>query len=699
MASRPRLAATVAVTIVVLVSTVVRILLNRDATGPWIFIDEMIYSELARSAFEGFEIRGVPINGYGYVYPLVIAPAYLIFENLIDAYAAVKAINALVMSLTAVPVYFIARTLLQRRWAVIAALLSIAIPAMTYTSVVMTESAFYPLFALALLFVVRALEKPRIAWQALAFLGAALCFETRPQGAIIVPAFAVSILLLAVFDTQSATAGERLATFGRSIARFWFSWMLLIGGVMAVVIGQSARGKSMSSLLGAYAIVAEDPSRYPWRAVLATFFQHVAELDLWLGVLPFAAMLLLAGIAFSKTAARDVRVFAAAAIPIVVLMTLTVAAFAVFANVGRIEERNLFYVGFLALIALCWWGQEGLPRQARWFTVAVAIAVALPGLLPFGALINQTAVSDTFGLFLPWAIQNRLLDPALTPYVVVAGCCVAAAVIVLARASSAWVLVAVVMSFFVVSGIAVDKRTDKASQGALAQGISGRANWIDRAVPSGTSVAVLYPGSLEPLKIWENEFFNRALGDVYAIGSPLPGQLPETVALIANDGAVTDRSGNPLAGEYVLSDASVHLDGEVIATDAARGLSVLRTAGQWRVTETVSGVMGDQWSGAEFSYVRYRCAGGSVRVVMASDPQLHPTPVAVTPVVGDRDLEAVAVGPTGEVTLVTKLVPADGLCTVRYRVDPTAVPALVFGAPDTRALGVLVRSVEFDSAK
>jgi hypothetical protein len=310
-------------------------------------------------------------------------------------------------------------------------------------------------------------------------------------------------------------------------------------------------------------------------------------------------------------------------------------------------------------------------------------------------LINQTAVSDTFGLFLPWAIQNRLGDPALTPYVVAGGGLVAVLVLVLVRPRWAWLVAAVVVAFLVVSGVAVDKRTDKASQGALQQGISGVPDWIDRAVPAGADVSVLYPGTLEPLKVWENEFFNRSLGSVYAIGVALPGQLPETVAAIGNDGGVTDRSGNPLSGTYVLSDASVHLAGEVVAADDARGLSIIRTSGQWRITEAVAGVMGDQWSGAEFSYVRYQCKGGSVRVVMASDPHLHSTPVTVTPVVGERDLAPLSVGPTGETTAMTKLIPADGLCTVRYRVEPTAVPALVSGAPDTRALGVLVRGFQY----
>jgi len=695
---KPRLAAAVALAVVVVVSTTIRMILNANATGPWIFVDEMVYSELGRSAFSGFKIREVPISGYGAVYPLVISPAYLFFENLVDAYTAAKAINALVMSLTAIPVYFIARTIMRTRWALAAAVLSVAIPAMTYTSVIMTESVFYPVFALTILFVVLALSRPTIVRQLLVFAGTFLCFETRPQGAIIIPAFAVSIVLFAFFDARATTSESLFRGTRLRLRSYWFTWLLCVGGVLALVGIQSVRGKSLGSLLGAYATLADGQNRYQVRPIISWYLQHIAELDLWLGVIPFVALLFLIGFAACKSATREVRVFAAAAVPVVLLMAAVVAAFAVFTNVGRVEERNLFYVGFLALIAVCWWVSAGLPRQSRWFTIAVTVSVVLPVALPFGALINQSAVSDTFGLFLPWAIQNRLLDPYLTPYVVAGGSILVVLIITLLRPRYAWLVVVMVLGFFIVSGIPVDRKTDLASQGALLQGISGAPDWIDRAVAEGTVVSVLYPGTLEPLKIWENEFFNRSVGSVFTIGVPLPGQLPETVVVVGNDGLVTDRAGNPMQGEYVLSDASVHLMGTVVAADAARGMEVVQTSGQWGIMDSVVGVMGDQWTGAEFSYVRYRCSGGVVRVIMNSDPTLHPTSVTVTPVVGGKDLPSVAVGPTGETMLVTKLSPSAGLCTVQYRVDPTAIPEIVTGEPDSRALGVRILSITYASA-
>ena len=149
-AHRPRVAVACALVGLVIVSTIVRWLLSFGMPAPWIFVDELIYSELARSAFEGFAIRGVPVSGYGPVYPYAIAPAYSVFSNLVTAYAAAKAINALIMSCVAVPVYLIARPLMRARWALAAAALALLVPGMAYTGVIMTESAFYPLFALAL---------------------------------------------------------------------------------------------------------------------------------------------------------------------------------------------------------------------------------------------------------------------------------------------------------------------------------------------------------------------------------------------------------------------------------------------------------------------------------------------------------------------------------------------------------------------
>ena len=95
-------------------------MLTRRAVAPWIMVDELIYSELAKSFADGghFLVREHATAAYGIVYPLLIAPAWAIFHAVPDAYAAAKAINAFVMSLAAVPAYFLARRMLSMplRW-------------------------------------------------------------------------------------------------------------------------------------------------------------------------------------------------------------------------------------------------------------------------------------------------------------------------------------------------------------------------------------------------------------------------------------------------------------------------------------------------------------------------------------------------------------------------------------------------------
>ena len=53
---------------------------------------------------------------------------------------------------------------------------------------------------------------------------------------------------------------------------------------MLVLAAQLARGRSLSDLLGAYSVVGD--GRYDARTVARFFLYHLAELDLYLGVLP-----------------------------------------------------------------------------------------------------------------------------------------------------------------------------------------------------------------------------------------------------------------------------------------------------------------------------------------------------------------------------------------------------------------------------
>ena len=154
---------------IVVGSTIVRAILGRDLVAPFIMVDEIIWSEVARGIADAGEplLRDEPDPGYSIVYPLLISPVYALFESLPDAYAGVKTLNALLMSLAAVPAFFLARRVVRDGLALLAALMTVAIPSMAYTGTVMTENAFYPLFLLVALVLVLVLERPTLLLVAL----------------------------------------------------------------------------------------------------------------------------------------------------------------------------------------------------------------------------------------------------------------------------------------------------------------------------------------------------------------------------------------------------------------------------------------------------------------------------------------------------------------------------------------------------
>ena len=74
----------------------------------------------------------------------------------------------------------------------------------------------------------------------------------------------------------------------------------------------------------------------------------------------------------------------------------------------RIEERNMFDVAPLLLLALVLWLHRGLPRPSTLTAVAAFLPVALLLTLPLDSLLNISILSDTFGLIPFWRLATKL---------------------------------------------------------------------------------------------------------------------------------------------------------------------------------------------------------------------------------------------------------------------------------------------------
>ena len=126
---------------------------------PWIFTDELEWTQISRSiASTGHAARrGDPLY-FKSLYAYLIAPAWWIHSTS-AAYSAIKYLNAFIMPLAAIPTYLLARMLVTKRAAVVVAIGSVAVPAMAYVTSIVTDVLAYPYFALCSWLSVRALKE------------------------------------------------------------------------------------------------------------------------------------------------------------------------------------------------------------------------------------------------------------------------------------------------------------------------------------------------------------------------------------------------------------------------------------------------------------------------------------------------------------------------------------------------------------
>jgi Dolichyl-phosphate-mannose-protein mannosyltransferase len=668
---------------IVAVSALFRGVLARGIVAPFIIVDEIIWSEIARGLAESREplVRDTGGLDFGIVYPLVIAPAYLAFDVLVDAYAAVKLINAVVMSLAAVPAYFLARRVVGTWLSLLASVLAVAVPSLAYTGTVMTENAFYPLFLVVTLVLVLVLERPT-GFRVVLLVGlVALAFATRVQAATFVPAILLAPVLLALFQRLGLRA-----TFRRYRTLYG---VLAVLGALALA-SRLATGRSPQDLLGAYEPVGE--AEYEIGEVLRYLAWHVAELTLYLLVIPVAATIVL--VARARSLDRPLQAFLAATLALTACFLPVVSAFASVFSL-RIEERNMFYVAPLYLVALLAWTERGAPRP-RLLAVTAAIISALAVLLvPLDRFLTTSAISDTLMLLPLWSLEDRIGEAWIAPAVLVLSAALGAAFVLVPR-RFAIVLPLLVLGLW---GAALqpiwwgEHGFQEFSRGVLFQGIRTHRDWIDRALPDGATAAFLWTGRTDRLTVHQNEFFSRGVGPVYYVSTPTPGGLPETgVAVDLTTGAVTTTDGEPVTEEYLVADATFEPVGERIASDVLWGIALWRVEQPLVSAIRIDGLYAeDTWSGKKVDYVRRRCVSGRLIVELSSDGTLFFEPQTVVARVRGETVGRLRLEPGAEAVMAIPLSPARGQeeCRVVFTVTPTAIPARVTGgeSPDERVLG------------
>ena len=328
---------------------------------PWLFTDEAEWTQLSRAIESTGHAarRGEPIY-FKSLYAFMIAPFWSIHSTQ-AAYAAIKYANAVVMALTAVPTYLLARMLLPKRASLAVAFLAVCIPGMAYVTTIVPEVMGYPWYALCSWLIVRALVRRTpldLVWVTIASIGAVLI--RAPQFATVPLSFGIAAAVL----WWTGDSGKRFRT-GRSRFEIFGVFVLLVGALLL-----------FNRIFLQHIEIWQVSTQYWKHRMLDLGLKAWLAFAVGMGILPVVG-----GFASLHLPERRhdpvYRAFAAylaATIVCVSLYTAVKAAYLSTVFSTLTEERNMIYLAPLMLIGTALVFQE---RQLDWRLVTAASGFVL----------------------------------------------------------------------------------------------------------------------------------------------------------------------------------------------------------------------------------------------------------------------------------------------------------------------------------
>jgi hypothetical protein len=510
----------------------------------WVVMsDELQYAKLGLSIGDTLNpeplIRGAYSGSLAQLYPLLIAPFMSAFD-MPTAFRAIHVWNGVIMASTAIPAYLLSREVVRSRVAAyLVAALSISVPWMVMSTMMLTEVAAYPAFVWAILALQRSLAQPSPRRDLLAIGGLALAFLGRTQFVVLVPVFAATLIVHEAGWYAAAERRRPLAAVRDGVARALrehrvLAWAGALGLALCLIVAATG---SIGDLLGRYDTTVNKGNFLP-HGIVHTTIVHLDYVAVGVGVLPFV----LAGAwAFStllRPSTKEGHAFA-------VLTILTVGTIAVeatsfnlrFAIGGLIQDRYVFYV-----VPLLFVGMVAFLLDERRRGVALLVAGAafvwlasrttfVPSSLPFfsspDSVFHQvlTGRAADVGNFLGVSLSAKRA--------IMIGTAVLSIALFLAlrrlpqRVTFAAAALPVLAYCMVETAYVFHKVVPVINHGPPTT-LEGR-DWMDEALPSGTKVSAVIgaintnwdgqpltfgPGGIDAM--WQDtEFWNKAITRVY----------------------------------------------------------------------------------------------------------------------------------------------------------------------------------------
>lgn len=578
-----------------------------------IFTDELELTQLSRSIAEtGSPARRGEPYGLTTIAAWLTAPFWWISQVGV-AYEAIKYAQALVMALAIFPAYALARTVVDRPWALFAAVATIAAPALSYAPILVEEPFAYPVATLALWLIVRAVTAPSPRSVAVALAACGVGVATRSQ----------LVALLVTLGTALGLVGWQSARVRRWRAT-WSTW----DRVGAAVLGIGAV-LALSALMG--------HASAEWQIVTGFWKGRILEYGAWalgafaigVGILPLVAALAALALPAAERARPGVR-------PFLIVNGAALASFAWYAAIkgaylstifsSLIVERNLIYLTPLAFTATALLlARAAAPAWA--VVVAGAAVLAVVVVTPVERGIDQFPYYEAHGLAIlalanrEWAWPVERIETALVVVVVASVLALIVVRLVRSRAPGRAVAVAAAVAAAVLAWNVTNEVYAAIGEhdfsARVAANLTDPHDWIDRAADG--DVTVLGQQITNPIGIWSDEFWNRRIRQVWSVDGTAPGPGPElTPDLARPDGTLTPSPGTP----YVLAVNGVEVAGEEVARGGEAGPVLVRIGETLRLRSNQTGVAADGWMGAEAAYNRFDVSGdgpGYARVSLSRE--------------------------------------------------------------------------------
>lgn len=554
---------------------------------PWLFTDELELTQISRAiADTGHPARRGEAYEFTSLAPFFTAPAWLI-QDTRSAYDVAKYIGVAAMVATAFPAYWLARTIVPQRWALYAAVATVGVPALAYSSQLLEEPFAYPAAALAFFLFAKALATRRPLWIASAVAGAVGAMLVRDQLLSLVAVLGLSAVLYALSSDRA-----------RAWRNGWSTWDWIGAATLVALAGVVVWG-GMSSY------------SHEWLVATRYYNGRVWEYGLWaagaltigLGLLPVMAGLASLGRPRGEARTPELRAFRsvlAAGVAGIWVYAAVKAAYLSTVFSTLVVERNVIYVTPLLMAGTAWWLHG---RRLRTLPTLAAVGVVAYLVASTPNKMVEHLYFEAFG-FAFLAQLNRLVALDLTGAGWLLGCMTALGAAVLlaprlvrglrarravAGAGTAAALLA--LAWGIAGGVSAGVSSNDFSQDFI-HNLPSDLRWVDHAT-GGAHALYLGQGVKDPNGVHQLEFWNRSLKKVWSLDgtAPAPGPIL-TPDLGSPDGQLSPDPGY----SYVVAGPGVDVVGDVVAAPAPIDLKLIKVTPPLRLRTAQVGVEGDGWT-------------------------------------------------------------------------------------------------------